>query len=418
VSAQPDAQRAAQPAAQPIYLDHAATTPLRPQVRDAMAPYLDERFGNPSSMHRWGRQARNAMEEARERLAASIGAQRRELIFTGGGTEADNLAVLGRWRFACHADAGSATTGAAGAERGAPAAGAVVYSAVEHKAVAAAAQCAGAEGASLIVLGVDESGILDLGALDQALAARPCIVSVMWANNEVGAVQPVAAVGARCRDAGVVFHTDAVQAFGKLPLHVDVAQCDLLSLSAHKIGGPKGIGALYVRGATEILPLVHGGGQERDLRPGTENVAAAIGFAAAADLAVAERDAEATRVAALRDRLEATLRQRVPGLIVNGPAAAELRLPNILSIAVPGAAQEDLLIGLDLEGVAASGGAACHTGSGAVVASHVLFAMGRAHAGEAHARLSLGWTTTPAEIDAAADAFVRVATRLRTEIDL
>jgi cysteine desulfurase len=380
-----------------VYLDHAATTALRPEVRDAMAPYLDERFGNPSSMHRWGREARNALEEARERLAAAIGARRREIVFTGGGTEADNLAVLGRWRSACRNGGG---------------AGAVVCSAVEHKAVGAAAKHAAEEGAALILLGVDEEARVDLGALDEALATEPCVVSVMWANNEVGTIEPVAEIGRRCRERGVVFHTDAVQAFGKVRVDVRDTACDLLSLSAHKISGPKGIGALYIREGTVVLPLVHGGGQERELRPGTENVAAAVGFARAAELAVADQEHEGDRLRALRDRLETGLRQHVPDLLVNGAAAP--RLPHILNVTVPDADQEGLLIGLDLEGVAASGASACQ--SGTVQPSHVLAAMGRLRPAAAAVRFSLGRTTRASDIDFAIGAVVRVVEQLRVAV--
>jgi cysteine desulfurase len=380
-----------------VYLDHAATTALRPEVRDAMAPYFDERFGNPSSMHRWGREARNALEEARERLAAAIGARRREIVFTGGGTEADNLAVLGRWRSACRNGGG---------------AGAVVCSAVEHKAVGAAAKHAAEEGAALILLGVDEEARVDLGALDEALATEPCVVSVMWANNEVGTIEPVAEIGRRCRERGVVFHTDAVQAFGKDRVDVRDTACDLLSLSAHKISGPKGIGALYIREGTVVLPLVHGGGQERELRPGTENVAAAVGFARAAELAVADQEHEGDRLRALRDRLETGLRQHVPDLLVNGAAAP--RLPHILNVTVPDADQEGLLIGLDLEGVAASGASACQ--SGTVQPSHVLAAMGRLRPAAAAVRFSLGRTTRASDIDFAIGAFVRVVEQLRVAV--
>jgi cysteine desulfurase len=369
---------------------------MRPEVRDAMAPYLDERFGNPSSMHRWGRQARNALEEARERLASALGAARREVVFTGGGTEADNLAVLGRWRSACRA-------------HGAP--GAVVCSAVEHKAVGAAAQCAAVEGAELILLGVDEDGRIELDALDEALTARPCVVAVMWANNEVGTIQPVAEIAQRCRAADVIFHTDAVQAFGKVRVRVDEVSCDLLALSAHKIGGPKGIGSLFIREATQVLPLVHGGGQERDLRPGTENVAAAVGFAVAAELAAAEQQTQATRSIQLRQRLENGLRGRIPDLVING--APNGRLPNILNVTVRGADQEALLIGLDLEGVAASGASACQ--SGGIKPSHVLVAMGRYHAGDASVRFSLGHTSTAEDVDLAIEAFARVTEQLRVE---
>jgi cysteine desulfurase len=388
-----------------VYLDHAATTPMRPEVRDAMAPFLDERFGNPSSIHRWGRQARNALEQARERVAAAIGAGRREIVFTGSGTESDNMAILGRWRSACRERPGAGT--AAGG-----ASGTVVFSAIEHKAVSGAAQCAAAEGATLVLLGVDEAGRVELPTLDEALAAGPCVVSVMWANNEVGTIQPVAEIGARCRSAGVVFHTDAVQAFGKIPINVDVALCDLLSLSAHKICGPKGIGALYVREATSVLPLLHGGGQEREMRPGTENVAAAVGFAAAAELVVAELAAEHQRLSLLRAELEAGIGRLVPDAVINGAEGAA-RLPNIVNVTVPGADQEGLLIGLDLEGVAASGASAC--GSGILRPSHVLAAMGALPAGSASVRLSLGRSSSREDVQHAVEAFGRVVAQLRVE---
>jgi cysteine desulfurase len=376
---------------QAIYLDHAATTSLRREVLEAMLPYLDDRFGNPSSIHRWGRQARNALEESRERVAAALGARRREIVFTGGGTEADNLAVLGCWR-----------------ARGAPH-GVVVCTAIEHKAVGAAAKHAGHEGARLIVLAVDADGRIDLGALDEALRASPCVVSVMWGNNEVGTIQPVNEIGARCRNAGVPFHTDAVQAFGKVRMRMDETACDLLSLSAHKIGGPKGIGALFVRDTVTLHPLTHGGGQERDLRPGTENVAAAVGFAMAAELAVSTGEAESARLGQLRDRLQTLLCSQVPGLRVNGMRAE--RLPHILNVTLPGADQEALIIGLDLEGVAVSGGSACQ--SGTVEPSHVLVAMGRGATEDATVRFSLGHTSNATEIEAAAEIFVRVAGRVR-----
>lgn len=380
-----------------VYLDHAATTAVRPEVREAMEPYLGDRYGNPSSIHRWGRQARNALEEARERVASALGARRREIVFTGGGTEADNLAVLGRWRAAHRRGTGPHS---------------VACSAIEHKAVGAAAECAADEGARLILLGVDEYGRVPVDAVDEALSERPCVVSVMWANNEVGTVQPVAEIGARCRDRDVAFHTDAVQAFGKLRVRVDETPCDLLSVSAHKIGGPKGIGALYIREGVELLPLVHGGGQERELRPGTENVAYAAGFAKAAELAAAGQEREAARLAVLRDRLAEGLTRVVPDLLING-APAEGRLPNILNVTVPGADQEGLLIGLDLEGVAASGASACQ--SGTIRPSHVLAAMGRSREGDASVRLSLGHTTTAEEIDSAIAAFGRVVAQIRVE---
>jgi cysteine desulfurase len=380
---------------QPVYMDHAATTPTRAEVREAMAPFHEERFGNPSSIHRWGRQARNALEQARDRIAAALGARRREIVFTGGGTEADNIAVLGRWRTVCRESR----------------AGAVVCTAIEHKAVGSAAKEATAEGAELIVLGVDSDGRLDLGAVDEAIGAEPCVVSVMWGNNEVGTLQPIREVGERCRAAGVAFHSDAVQAFGKVRVRVDETPVDLLSLSAHKIGGPKGIGCLYLREGVDVLPLTHGGGQERQLRPGTENVAAAVGFSIAVELAAAEQAEEAARLSALRDELEAGLRERIPDLQVNGRGAE--RLPHVLSLSVPGADQEGLLIGLDLEGVAASGASACQSGS--VEPSHVLVAMGRNDPG-ACIRLSLGRSSSRADVERVLEVFPMVTSRVRAYV--
>jgi cysteine desulfurase len=374
-----------------VYLDHAASAPLRPEAREAMLPFLEGRFGNPSSAHRFGREALAALEDARARLARVIGASPAEIVFTRAGTEADALAILGRARM----------------EPGRP----IAVSAIEHKAVLASAHAAEDEAARTIVLPVGGDGVVRLDALDAALAEGPAVVSVMWANNEVGALQPVAEIGARCRAAGVVFHSDAVQALGKVPVRVDEVEVDLVAFSAHKVGGPKGIGALYVRRGTRLRPLLFGGGQERGLRPGTEDVTGAAGFAAAAGAAEAHREAAMTRIGALRDRLEAGLRERVPGLVVNAVAAP--RLPTITNLSVPGADPEALLIALDLEGIAASSGSACS--SGAVEPSHVLTAMGipPEFAGPS-VRLSLGWTTTEAEIERVLEVFPRVAERVRT----
>lgn len=374
---------------QPVYLDYAATTPLRREVHEAMRPWLEERFGNPSSMHRWGREARVALDEARARLAAVLGARPSEIVFTRGGTEADNLAVLGRSRH----------------QR----ASAVVCSATEHKAVLACAHAAQREGgAPPHLLPVDSAGRVDLNGIDAALAAAPCVVSVMWVNNEVGTVQPVEQVGSRCRAAGVVFHTDAIQAFGKLEVRVDRVPVDLLSVSAHKIGGPKGVGALYVRRGTVLSPLIYGGGQERGLRCGTEDVAGAVGLATAAELVERERAAEVPRLAALRDRLERELRAALPDLVVNG-AGAE-RVAGTCNVSVPGAAM--LLPALDLEGIAVSSGSACS--SGASAPSHVLTAMGLPPevAGPA-VRFSLGHQTTAADVDRVVATLPRLVQRMR-----
>lgn len=389
---------------EPIYLDHAATTPMRAEVRDAMLPFLGERWGNPSSVHRWGRRARNAVEEARERVATALGAHRSEIVFTGGGTEADNLAILGRWRQA-RADAGCGT---------------VVCSAIEHKAVLASVHAAAAEGADTVLLGVDEQGRVASEAVAEVLdaatrrasgsdAARPCIVSVMWGNNEIGTVQDVNDIARACSDAAVAFHTDAVQAFGKVRVRVDETSCDLLTVSSHKIGGPQGVGLLFVRDGTTLHPSLFGGGQERQLRPGTENVAGIIGFARAVELAAEEQAAEEQRLRALRDDLQRRLAAGVEDLVVH--AAGAVRLPHVLSVSVPCSDAAALLIGLDLEGVAASGGSACQ--SGASAPSHVLTAIGANADGHASVRLSLGHLTNADEVERAAGAIARVASRLR-----
>lgn len=385
---------------EPIYLDYAATTPLRPEVREAIASLWSD-FGNPSSLHRWGRGARMRLEEARERLAAVLGAHRREVVFTGGGTEADNLAVLGRWRAARRS---AAATGPAGTGPGA-----VVCSAIEHSAVLGAARAAAREGAELLILGVDGTGQVDPGSLEEALRAHPVVVSVMWANNEVGTLQPISELAERCRAAGVTFHSDAVQALGRERLRMDEVPCDLLSISAHKVGGPQGVGALYIREGVEVEPLIHGGGQEEGLRAGTEAVATAVGFAIAAELAEREREAEAARLSALRDQLETGLLARIPGASVNGAGAP--RLPHILNLSIPGVDHELLVMSLDLEGIAASGGSACR--SGAAEPSHVLVAMGSIREGESPLRLSLGRETTAAQIEAAVDRISGVVGKLR-----
>jgi cysteine desulfurase len=376
---------------EPVYLDHAATTPLRPEVREAILPFLGERWGNPSSAHRWGREARAALEDARVRLAAVLGASPAEVVFTRGGTESDNLAVLGRAR----------------AVPGAP----VVCSAVEHKAVLASAKAACREGSPFRALPVDGDGVVREEALPELLAERPAVVSVMWANNETGALQPVERIAARCREAGAVFHTDAVQAFGKVPVRVDRVPVDLLSLSAHKFGGPVGVGALFVRRGTELRPLLFGGSQERALRPGTEDVVGAVGMAVAAELAARGPEEETARLRALRDRLEAGLRAAIPELVVH--AAGAERLPTLLNVSVPGAAADALLPTLDLEGIAASSGSACT--SGAVEPSHVLTAMGiPAEVAGPSVRFSLGRGTTQEEVERVLAVVPPLVERLRT----
>jgi cysteine desulfurase len=369
-----------------IYLDHAATTPTRPEVRAAMEPYLGEGFGNPASGHAAGRAARAALEQARERVAAALGAERPEIVFTSGGTEADNLAVLGRWR----------ATG-----RG------VALSAVEHSAVRAAAAQAAREGAAVSTVAVREDGIVDLDALEEALEDELSVVAVMWGNNEVGTIQPVARIAELCRARGVVFHTDAVQAVGHVPVSVGDAGCDLLAISGHKFGGPQGTGALYVRRGTALAPLIQGGGQEGGLRAGTSNVAGAVGLAEALERAAGHLAAEGDRVRALRDRLQAEITASVAGLQVLG--ARDARLPHILAVGLDGVDADVLLAALDLSGLAVSSGSACHTGTTAP--SPVALAMGLHH--DAMLRFSLGWTTTADDVAEAAAILPRVVAGAR-----
>jgi cysteine desulfurase len=378
----------------PIYLDHAATTPVRPEVREAMEPFLGPRFGNPSSPHRWGREARAALDEARERVARCLGARTDEVCFTSGGTEGDNLAVLGPWRALRQ-----------GARR------AVVSTPVEHKAVLAAVHQAAREGAEERLLAVDGRGLVAAASLDAALREDVAVCSVMWVNNETGVMQDVPALAARARAVGATFHTDAVQAFGKAPIDLAALPVDLLTISGHKIGAPKGIGAIYIRRGTPFEPLFHGGAQDRGRRPGTENVAFAVALAVAAERALAERDAEQARLLRLRDLLEARLLAAVPDLVVHGRAAP--RAPHVSNVSVPGVDGETLLMGLDLHGIACTGGSACQTGSAAP--SHVLTAMGvePALAGGA-VRMSLGALTTDGCIERVAAVFPSLVAKARS----
>jgi cysteine desulfurase len=364
-----------------IYLDHAATTPVRPEVHAAMEPFLSVRFGNAASGHGAGRAARAALEDARDRVASVLGAERSEIVFTSGGTEADNLAVLGRWR----------ATG-----RG------VVLSAVEHSAVREAAAQAAREGAAVTTVAVREDGVLDLDALEEALEDDPGVVSVMWGNNEVGTIQPVARIGELCRERGVVLHTDAVQAVGHVPVMVGDAGCDLLAISGHKFGGPQGVGALFVRRGIRLAPLLHGGGQEGGLRAGTSNVAGSVGLAAALERATGDLAAESERIRGLRDRLQAEVTAAVDGVEVVGATAD--RLPHILTVGLDRVDADVLLASLDLSGLAVSSGSACLTG--ATAPSPVILAMGLKY--DAVLRFSLGWTTTAEDVAAAVAALPRV----------
>jgi cysteine desulfurase len=374
------------------YLDHSATTPLRPAARDAMLPWLGERFGNPSGDHRVARAARQAVDEARDVVADVIGCRPGDVLFTSGGTEADNMAVRGVY-----------------AARPGP----VLCSAIEHDAVRGPVRLVG--GATVAV---DARGVLDLDALGAALTPDVTLLALMTANNEVGVVQPVAEAAevVRRRAPRAVVHTDAVQAASWLDLPTVVARADLIAVSSHKVGGPQGVGALVARSGTPLRPLLLGGGQERELRSGTHNVAGIVGMAAALRAAAAERNAAAAGVGALRDRLADGLLAAIPGAVQTGAADGARRLPGTVHLCIPGIESEALLFLLDESGVCASAASAC--ASGAHQASHVLAAMGIGpDLGAGALRLSLGWTSTDADVDHALRVIPAAVARLRQAQD-
>jgi cysteine desulfurase len=362
---------------QRIYLDNAATTPLRSEVTDALREAFDRGgFLNPSSLHAEGRRARAALDEARDRVAAALGAARNEITFTAGGTEADNQALLGVAR--------------------ARKRGHLVASCTEHHAVIHALECLREEGFELTLLPVDTRGLVDVAEFAGALRPDTVLASVAYANNEIGTVQPIAELAAVAHRRGVLFHTDAVQAPGWLPVDVRALDVDLLSLSAHKFHGPQGVGLLYVRAGTPLVPILHGGGQEFGRRSGTENVLGVIGLARALELAVAEEPERASRVAELRDRLETGICAAIPDVRVNGAGAR--RLAKMLNVSFADLESEALLIRLDLAGVAVSAGSACT--SGTLERSHVIAALGADPRWQTGViRFSLGAATRPDEID-------------------
>jgi len=374
-------------------LDYSATTPLRPQARRAMAPFLDDVFGNPSSVHALGRDARLAVEDARRRLLATLGAGEGRLVFTGSGSEADNLAIVG---FARRNPGGC-----------------IIRSSIEHKAVIAATKALQAGGYDVRVAPVDGRGVVDVAALEKLVSSAldSTLVSVMWANNETGVIQPVSKIAELCRVHGAVFFSDAVQAFGKVPVAPLDVGVDMIALAAHKLGGPKGVGALVTGRAMDLEPVIYGGGQEYGLRAGTENVAGLAGFAAAAEAAAEDLGGEAARLSSLRDQLEAGLLSELPEIVINGSDAPE-RLPNVLSVSVPDVDIEGLLTSLDLERLCVSSGSACTTGS--VEASYVMQAMGREGDYATNTiRISLGWETEADDVEYVVDIFPKLVRRVR-----
>jgi cysteine desulfurase len=394
----------------PVYLDNQSTTPLDPRVLDAMLPYFTEKFGNPhSESHVYGREAAAAVERARADVARLIGADPREIVFTSGATEANNLALKGVAHFARAHRQGGGQRDKPARDR---ARDRIVMLTTEHKCVLESAAALGREGFQIVSVPVEPNGLVALDGLVDALDERTLILSVMAAHNEIGVIQPLAEIGALCRSRGILFHTDAAQAFGKVPLDVEAMKIDLMSISGHKIYGPKGIGALYVRRRPRVrlLPLFDGGGQERGLRSGTLPTPLCVGIGRAAAIAREEMDAEAARLKALRDKLQASLLRRVAGLRVNGDGAP--RLPGNLNLSVPGLTAPELIAACPT--VAMSTGSACTSAS--VEPSYVLRALGLSDAlANASIRLGLGRFTTEEEVDFAADALVAAATRLRAE---
>ena len=377
---------------EPIYLDHSATTPVRPEVLEAMLPFFGPRFGNPSSTHRWGREARVALDEARERLARALGASADEICFTSGGTEADNLAVIGAWR---------------ALRKTRPV---IVSTPIEHKAVLAAVHEIEEEGGTARLVDVTAEGVVDRASFDAALGDDVALCSVMWVNNEIGTVQDVPAFAEAAKARGALFHSDGVQALGKVAIDLKSLPVDYLSISGHKVGAPKGIGALFVRRGAPITPMMYGGSQDRGRRPGTENVAMSVGFARAVELAVAEREAECTRLATLRDSLETALLAKIPDAVIHGRGAS--RAPHVLNISVPGTDSESMLMALDLQGVACSAGSACQSGS--IDPSHVLTACRVPHElAVASIRLSLGSLNTDAHVARVAELFPALIAKAR-----
>jgi len=376
-----------------IYLDHAATTPTHPEVVQAMLPYFTDAFGNPSSPYSLGQEARAAVEEARDRIAHLIGAQSEEIIFTSGGTEADNFAIKG--------------IAYANQHKG----NHIITTSIEHHAVLEPCKFLERQGFKVTYLSVDKYGLIDPKDVKRAITDKTILISVMHANNEVGTVEPIVEIGEIAKEKEIYFHTDAVQTVGHIPVKVDELGVDLLAMSAHKLYGPKGMGALYVRRGTRITPFMHGGGQERGRRASTENVPAIVGFGKAAEIAEREIDREVKRLVSLRDRFIQGLFERITQIHLNGHPSK--RLPGNVNVSIEFVEGESILISLDLEGIVVSTGSACS--SNALEPSHVLVALGLpAELPRCSLRFTLGRGTTEEEIARVLEVLPRIVTKLRS----
>lgn len=375
-----------------IYLDYAATTPTRPEVLKEMLPYFTDIYGNPSSIHSYGQEAQGAMETARTKVARLINARDEEIIFTSGGTEADNFAIKG--------------VAYANEKKGDH----IITSAIEHPAVMESCAFLEKRGFRITYLPVDEHGLIDPDDVRKAITDKTILISIMHANNEIGTIEPITEISKVAREAGIYIHTDAVQTTGHIPVDVDALGVDLLSMSAHKLYGPKGIGALYIRRGTKLVSFMHGGGQERERRASTQNIPGIVGFSKAAELAQQELDEEANRLTYLRDKLANCLLEKIDHSRLNGHPTK--RLPNSVNISIQFVEGESMCLNLDMEGICASTGSACSSGS--LEPSHILLALGVSHE-RAHGslRFTLGKWTTEEDIDRVLEVLPRVVARLR-----
>ncbi len=375
-----------------IYMDYSATTPMKKEVLDAMMPYFSETYGNPSSVHSFGREAKNAINNSRETVAKALGAKREEIYFTAGGTESDNWAIKGIAKSMKHKGNHIITTK------------------IEHHAVLHTCETLAKEGYEITYLDVDADGLISLDDLKSAIKDTTILISIMFINNEIGTMQPIKEIGAIAKERGVLFHTDAVQAFGNTPINVDELGIDMLAVSSHKIYGPKGIGAMYIRKGIRIGPFIDGGAQERKRRAGTENVPAIVGFAKAVELAMEGLDAHVEKLTGLRDRLRDGIMSKIPYAKYNGHPTQ--RHPGNVNICFEFIEGESLLLSLDLVGVAASSGSACTSGS--LDPSHVLMAIGLTHEiAHGSLRLTVGDFTTEEDVDYVAEQLVGIVDRLR-----
>jgi len=375
-----------------VYLDHSATTPVRKEVADLVVEYMLDKFGNPSSVHSFGREAKKALDEARERIANLIGADFKEIYFTSGGTESDNIAILG----AAHANSKKGKH--------------IITSAIEHHAVTDPCKHLEQQGFEVTYLPVDDQGIVSIEDLEKAIKPETILISIMHVNNEIGTIQDIGAMAKLARDKGIIFHTDAVQSLGKIPIDVKELNIDMLTGSSHKIYGPKGVGVLYVRKGVNFESIMYGGAQERKKRPGTENLSGIAGFGLAAELAGREMEKENERQRVLRDKLIKGILENIPYTRLNGHP--EKRIASNVNVSVEFIEGESLLLSLDMKGIAASSGSACTSGS--LDPSHVLLATGLSHEiAHGSLRMTLGRENTEADIDYVLEVLPQIVDRLR-----